>query len=221
MNRSRRLPTGFIFLTLLTFLATSCPADFPDKAPGDRETVLRSLEEVKREEIEAIKQGYWQAHIFSQLEAWVQSNQFFIYLLLVLGLASFVALIIYFIIRFIIAGRRRRKLGGKEFPHEVDTPGFAIRELDALVRSGQYSNAVLLLHRGTVEFLLDEKVLATHNLTNYSIATRITNKPIRQAFLTIALFAERILFDCYEAAEEDFRLCRKTFSRHFVRLRKA
>lgn len=205
-----------ILLFLVAALAlVSCPGGLAGPEPPAKETVIEKLEEVKREEIDAINQQNLRIYLGSLISEWVQSNQIFFNIGLVALLVALGALLVFLVFR-LVAGKRL----GRRLPDQADdvseSPDFTPRELIRLERAGEYSTAVLFLHRGSVLRLLEEKALTSSNLTNNSVASRIADAKRRQAFARIAALAERILFDRYEAAAADYRLCREAFSRYFA-----
>jgi len=204
-------------LFLLVLLLTGCPDGLPGlKNPDDSQTVDEALRQVKEDEINRIRQNKLEDHLLEEAGKWLSDSRFlFWYLALVIGL-GIVTTLIYLIVVVIL--KRIVERTPKDRSPSALGPGagrFLPDRLAALLTAGDYSGAVLYLHRGTLYILRDRREISTLNLTNWNIERSIRDPARREAFRRIARLAERILFDRFSAAEKDFKAIRGLFAAHF------
>ncbi len=147
---------------------------------------------------------------------WLKDNKFYIQVILIGGALSLVAFLLVLLIRYLAARQYRLKpaafaaSSGEPAPPPPDPSLLA--ELET---TGDWSRAVVLLHRLSVAHLVARGLLPAKNLTNDSIASRLTDRTLRAIFRAIAETSERVLFDRAVATKNDYARCRKEYGRAF------
>ncbi len=199
------------------FLALSlgCPAPGPT-TPPDAKRVGEALAELKRRETDGLKENARRAYVMSQIGNWIKDNAFYIKIAAIGGAISVLAFLIVLLVRFLAARHYRlapAALPGS--PEEPAAPPPDPRELAALEASGDYSRAIVLLHRLSVAHLVARGLLPAKNFTNEAIAARIDDGALRGVFRVIAGESERILFDRAVATSGDLARCRDEYRRAF------
>jgi hypothetical protein len=84
-----------------------------------------------------------------------------------------------------------------------------------LMLNNEYSKAIVYLHRCTIFYLIKNKLIYSKNITNNSLYKKIKNDSIKDAFKNIYVFSEKILFDDYEADNNDMNICKELYYKNF------
>jgi hypothetical protein len=199
-----------VFLTLLT----GCPG--PTTPPDDKR-VGEALTELKREQRDALRENARRDFVISQMAGWLKDNVFYLRILIISGVGAVVVLLIVLLIRFLTARQYRLKRAPL-----METPGEGTglaapdpARLAELAAGGEYSQAIVLLHRLSVAHLVARQVLPAKNLTNAGILSRLPDNAVRKVFRLIAEASERILFDRESATQDEYARCREEYRRTF------
>ncbi|MBN2354187.1 MAG: DUF4129 domain-containing protein [Spirochaetales bacterium] len=152
----------------------------------------------------------------SQIAGWLNEHSFYLRLLAIGGAVSVAAFLIVLLVRFFAARQHRLPpaalAASPEGPAPPPPDPGLLAELEA---AGDWSRAVVLLHRLSVAHLAARGLLPAKNLTNDAIAVRLSDGTLRAIFRAIAVVSERVLFDRAEASEDDYARCRNEYRRAF------
>jgi hypothetical protein len=133
------------------------------------------------------------------------------FLLGLLGV-SILLLLLYFSSANLSAGIHQRRVE-EELVRTRRQMRYDPEDLEAIVREGRYTEAVLYLYRSCIFSLLSGGVISRANLTDRMILSRIAEADRRHAFREISRVAQYILFDDYLASQGDYQSCLDHFRR--------
>ncbi len=215
MTRLERLGTVFLLLFLFSSVGLNALPQ-PEQTPPARRQVAEVIDGMKAEESASHQEAARRAHVLGQMGKWLQSNTFYVRLLVVIAGVLLVLVLGYLLLRFFlrlastrtsrVVDRRASGRGGREFN---------AAHIDGLEKAGRFDEALLYLHRMSIESLLERKILQARNLTNASILDRLSDKKLSQNFQTIASLSERVLFDRLSPTSLQYGPCRKAYNAAF------
>jgi hypothetical protein len=186
-----------------------------DRLPPDKQRVARELDRLKAEETEALREAARWEHAFEDVGVGMKEGAFYVRLLLVSAVLLVAAFLIYLLIRFIVARTYSRRRAPDRRAAAEARRGFSPAHLVRLEAAGRFNEAVLYLHRLSIEMLQERKILVERNLTNGGILDRLRDQSTAAAFRTIAGMSERVLFDRFVLTREGYAPCRAAFDGTF------
>jgi hypothetical protein len=138
---------------------------------------------------------------------------FFVIFIFIISFLVF--MLLFFLLRNITSvNYRSQKTNELEVKHESSI--FDIKQLETFIGKGDYSGAVLYIHRCSVFHLMKNQTIFNSNLTNFTIYMKITDNGLKETFRQISAVSEKILFDDYKAVSDDADFCRKLYTSNFI-----
>ena len=173
-------------------------------------------EHLKAEETAFYQEAARRAHVVRQLGEWLQSNTFYVRLLVVSAGVLLVLVLGYLLLRFFLrlTHNRTSRVIDRRAPGRGGR-GFNAAHIHGLEKAGRFDEALLYLHRMSIECLLERKIIPARNLTNASILDRLSDRNLAQSFHTIASLSERVLFDRLSPTGTQYGPCRQAFHAAF------
>jgi hypothetical protein len=196
------------------------------KLPGERE-VLRELHKILREDplFKVQNQSFtWDSEwLDSLMKSLAQILHYPLLILLGIG----VLLGLYFLIRSIAPYFQAKSFHGQSSgqlsaPEKALPPNHFVtlyRRAQEESRAGQYRQALISLHKATVEYLLTKLIIAESNrkYTNNDLKRKLAgDKTLYQPFCIIAGYAEIAGFSAIEISQADFNRALETFESAFL-----
>jgi hypothetical protein len=138
-----------------------------------------------------------------------------LFYLLLAALLLFIArkiLLVFMPDRIMRSGREKAE---ETYGGEKERNVFLLRALEASGK-GEFSHGVILLHLGSLQYLLEHKyLLRGRDYTNREILRVLNGKDLADPFEKIALQAEMIRFKGNEVGEEVFRSMENIYRESF------
>ena len=187
-----------------------------------REELVREKLEIVLSELEKSGPEPWELPRFFQgLLDFLARGSVLFRLIFFLGAVGLILFLLYGIAGYLLKNPSFRRKGSAPalFEKEGDgecSPDSRAREARAAAEAGDYSLAVLLLHRGSVEFLFLKGFLKKgRDYTNREILSLAGDSGYGPPFARIASAAERVLFNGSEERRDDFLKLEDDYGRHF------
>lgn len=192
--RSNKIKKSLLLAILLITISSNCFSASFNEVEEIREDIIEDLEEKANQAEKNRLVGEEIASFFSD------KDEFFEAMFTALKyafIATIIGIILFFIIRFLTSRRRdkRRKI---EKSMKIDSNlgiHFNQADWDNFVLKGSWSEGIVYLQRCAVYLLLDNKIAFMKNITNRTLAKRITRKDLRNLFMNLSIESELILFD--------------------------
>lgn len=119
--------------------------------------------------------------------------------------------IMFFLMRNVSSVNFRSRVD-MELEGKSDSSSYDMKHLEDLIDGGDFSGAVVYIHRCSVVHMIKKQVIFSANMTNFSIYLKILDDAMRESFKQISRISEKVLFDEYEAGYDDAVLCKKLFT---------
>jgi hypothetical protein len=100
----------------------------------------------------------------------------------------------------------------EESEKELEQLSFQPALFESLIQGKKYSEALVYLYRSSILEFARLGIPVNQNMTNLMLFYKIKLPELKVAFRDIYQTAEKILFDAYQANEEDTRFCQQKFN---------
>lgn len=200
------------------------------------QTVPKEIEKIHQEILEemnkSIEMPPWLEKLAEKLEKIAESIENIIkviatlppilLILLLIGIILLIVFLIIFIAKRVQRGTLNNKtlLRNKVEKSAADELSLSLPSNEIFIiamtqaENGEYDKAILSLHRGSVNFLHQQKKLQNYrDYTNKEIVDQLDEEKI--PFQTLALSAEKILFAYQVATQKDFLEMRNIYRENF------
>lgn len=179
--------------------------------------------EIVLKELDSEKWEFWNLPpFFEKIIAFLLQMNVIFKIIFLLLLAAFIVFLLYKVsglfMRNKMFGTERTKDNANKAIPEPTTVDYLKSAMDKSLQK-EYSQAIILLHKGSVNHLFNKKILSKgRDYTNREIQKTISHKETSKAFYNMAFNAELIAFKGKKAFVDEYEEMELLFRRYFYEL---
>jgi hypothetical protein len=178
-----------------------------EKEPPDQATVDRALDSIVTEQQEKNRRIQFRKKLITAIAERLRSSREairFAFLLLVITVGL---ILCYFAVKLVMGLHFKKRKIEVIMEDNHQKTGFNSNLVEGFIENGDWTLAILNMHRDTIVHIMDKELAWSRNMTNLDYRNRLPDRQLADAFMVIAGVSEKILFDDYKANESDCDKC--------------